>query len=144
MATPPRTGGTSATGGYATTGGCRFPVVSPRAEGPAAPGPSVDAGPARRRNRAARGRGPTRRTTPPFLAAAAASGAVSHPVLARVYDAAVEDRPDGQAHLAHVGNHRLTVPQEGRHVETVTSSLALTKAGGGIISPSFDAPRPPA
>ena len=37
---------------------------------------------------------------PPFLVAA--SGAVSHPVLARVYDAAVEDRPDGQAHLAHV------------------------------------------
>ena len=26
----------------------------------------------------------------------------THPVLARVYDAAVEDRPDGQAHLAHV------------------------------------------
>ena len=27
---------------------------------------------------------------------------MSHPALARVYDAAVEDRPDGQAHLARV------------------------------------------
>ncbi len=33
------------------------------------------------------------RAARPFLAAAAASGAVSHPVLARVYDAAVEERP---------------------------------------------------
>ena len=103
MATPPRTGGTSATGGYATTGGCRFPVVRPCVEGPAAPGPTpstlvrpvvATALPAGGPHAAGR--------MPPFLAAAAASGAVSHPALARVYDAAVEDRPDGQAHLAHV------------------------------------------
>ena len=68
-------------------------MVRPRAEGPAAPGPTpaklvrpvaATALPAGRPHAAGR--------TPPFLAAAAASGAVSHPALARVYDAAVEGR----------------------------------------------------
>lgn len=36
-------------------------------------------------------------TARPFLAAAAASGAVSHPVLTRVYDAAIEQRPGERA-----------------------------------------------
>ena len=76
-------------------------MVRPRAEGPAAPGPTPATlvGPVAATALPAGGPHAAGRT-PPFLAAA--SGAVSHPVLAPVYDAAVEDRPDGQAHLAHV------------------------------------------
>ena len=78
-------------------------MVRPCAEGPSAPGPTPATlvRPVAATTLPAGGPHAAGRT-PPFLAAAAAGGAVSHPALARIDDAAVKDRPYGQAHLAHV------------------------------------------
>ena len=50
---------------------------------------------------------------------------MSHPALARVYDAAVEDRPAGQAHLAHVT----------RLGDVSAAALSSTAAAAPVMQP---------
>lgn len=87
----------------------------------------------------------------PFLEAAAAAGALSSPVLARVYDAAIEERPAeragrpaGEVDVAYVisewieGRDLATVLREDGHLEP-DAAAALAGAAAEALQPAHDA-----